>query len=1089
MIRKVLVFKPFLFIFLLFTVINNFEAESGNVNFPSFFMKNKGQFSNGSQYCLKSAKSNTFFFENYIVNQFITSKKENDSINPNILNMRIDFENSNPHPLFEEKNPLASKSNFFTGNDASSWKTDIASFATLSYKNLYDKVDLVYYNSAKGIKSDFVVHAGGNYKDIILKYSGIKDIAINSQGVLKIITDAGELTEHIPEAYQMINGSKIIVNVNFRIKNGNTVVFDAEDFNPDYDLVIDPQLIFCSYFGGNNDDQIFHGDIVKDSQGNIYFTCKSQSLNFPVSTGSYSNINNGSYDVVVIKLNPDATQILFSTYIGGNGDDCPYSIKLSGPLNDIVVAGFTQGPNFPVTPGTYQSNFTGGGNDGFLLKLNNSGSSLKFSTYIGSNGADYIQDVVIDASLNILICGYSSSVFPTTPGAYQSINSGGYDIFVSKLNSTGTILLASTMIGGYSNDRGLDVAFDNTGNIFISGSVEGPFPTTTGAFDETFNGGAKDVVVCKFNPGLTSLLYSTYLGGNEDDSPANGFTIDNLNQVTITGLCGRNFPTTSGAYCRVFAGGTYDMFLTRLNSTFSGLVFSTLIGGSGNDFGYSFSLNKNGDIIVTGPASLGFPTTPCAYDITYNGNGDAFIAKFNSNGSNLLYSSYFGGANYELGTGVWMDGDTATIIGDTQSSDLPVTSDAFDKTFNGGLNDVFLAKIVLNSGNTPVVKFNNSIPACVLSPINFLNSTTNGTTYSWNFGDGNISNTINPIHSYSQPGNYSVSLIALNACGSDTVISSIKINGYLSTHPISICYGDSLLVNGVYHHIPGNYNEIYLTSLGCDSIVTTNLSVIPLNQTIQTPSICYGGTFTVGSHIYSNAGIYTDILNSFSGCDSIVTTNLTIKPIIQTTQNSSICQGETFSVGIHYYTASGTYRDTLKTGAGCDSVVISNLTVNPIPNPSLGNDTLMCPGELIVLTPGIGFSKYAWSDGSDLNVLHVTQPGTYSVNVFEGLCSASDTISIDGCGIELWFPNVFTPNHDALNETFRPVAQGIITSYQITIFNRWGQKLYESNDAIIGWDGTFEGRQCPDGAYFYIAEYNVDTARQRTTRGSITLLR
>lgn len=1140
MFHKVLVFKPFLFIFLLFTALNNLEAENGNLNFPSFFMKNQGQFSNGSQYCLKSARSNTFFFDNYIVNQFITTRKENDSINPNILNMRIDFENSNSHPLFEEKDPLASKSNFFTGKDASSWKTDIASFATLAYKNLYDKVDLVYYNSAKGIKSDFVVHSGGNYSDITLKYSGVQNITINSQGVLEILTDAGEITEHIPEAYQVINGIKVLVNASFKIKNSNTVCFDVEDYNSDYDLVIDPQLIYCSYFGGISDDK-WPTKIVRDSHLNIYFAGSTMSSNFPVTPGAFSTANNSSdYDVFVLKLDPTGEKLLFSTFIGSNGQDVAGSVKLVGPAEDILVLGLAGDNNFPTTAGAYQTTYGGGYHDIFVLKLNNNGNNIIFSTLVGGSTDEQISEFCLDKNGDIYVLGYAGYYFPTTPGAFQQNLSGDYDVCVFKLKSDGSKLLYSTFLGGTERDRSGGITIDNLSNIYISSSDLGTFPTTFGAYDNSFNGDI-DIAVSKFDPTLSTLIFSTMIGGPGQEVTTSDLILDFDNNITLVGRAGNGFPTTPGSFDQSFNGGGSDAIIIKVKNDGTKLLYSSYLGGSGDDFARDFTEDGSGNFLITGSCGNGFPTTSCPYDATFNGGmTDCFISKFDLNTSSLLNSSYLGGQGDEEGMNLMSTADTIIIAGTSNSPDLPVTSNAFDQTFNAGANDVFLFKLLPGAGIIPVAKFTNPPVTCINQPANFINNSLNSLTYAWQFADGFNTTVQNISHSFSKPGNYIVSLISSNLCGSDTIEGSIKVEGFLTNKAASICYGDSLFVNGQYRLVSGNYNttfpavsgcdsiittnlvvkpliqtiqnpsicqgdtfkvgthdysiagtytDIFNSFSGCDSIVKTNLSVNPIIHTIQTPSICHGGKFTVGTHNYKDAGTYTDTFSAFSGCDSIVTTNLTIKPIIQNTQNPSICQGEAFTVGLHYYSLSGTYRDTLNTAAGCDSVVISNLTVNHVPNPTLGNDTLMCPGELIVLSPGIGFSKYEWSDGSDLKALNVTRPGIYSVNVFEGLCSASDTISIAGCGIELWFPNVFTPNHDGLNETFRPVAQGIITSYHITIFNRWGQKLYESDDPVAGWDGTFEGNQCPDGAYFFIAEYSVDNPRQRTSRGSVTLLR
>ncbi|HEX7411590.1 MAG TPA: gliding motility-associated C-terminal domain-containing protein, partial [Bacteroidales bacterium] len=310
-----------------------------------------------------------------------------------------------------------------------------------------------------------------------------------------------------------------------------------------------------------------------------------------------------------------------------------------------------------------------------------------------------------------------------------------------------------------------------------------------------------------------------------------------------------------------------------------------------------------------------------------------------------------------------------------------------------------------------------------------------------------------------------------------------------------ICQGDTCTVGTSKYTKAGIYTDVLSTASGCDSIVTTNLVVNPVKLMVQNPPICEGETFTVGIHSYTKTGTYIDTLTSLVyGCDSIITTLLTVNPNVQTLPLiKSICEGETFTVGTHDYSKAGNYIDVLKTSLGCDSTVTTNLTVNPLPLVSLGDDQLLCPGDSIILTPGNAFKSYLWSDGSVLSNLKVTISGNYAVNVFDGLCSASDDIVIDECDPELWVPNAFTPDNNDLNDCFKPVSPGIIKSYQIFIFNRWGQQLYESNDAYAGWDGTFKREPCPGGVYTYIIEYSTgtDTAtfKQRVKRGTVMLLR
>ncbi len=717
----------------------NYKSFALVKNFPFWFIKNEGQFQNGSKYCLRTASSYTYFYDQYLVHQFISGNNHKDSNTHSILNLRVDFKNCNTHPIFEERDKSSSKSNFFIGENPSSWKTDVTSFNTLVYKELYKNVDLIYYNLPGGVKSDFIIKQNGSISDITLNYSGVNGLLINGNGDLILNTVSGEITEKIPEAYQIINGKKILVTVRYYIENGNDVKFKVENYNTDYELIIDPQLIYCSYFGGTGDDIMFAGDIERDATGNIYFTGRTTSFDFPVTAGSYSSSNSGGNDVFVVKMNPQGTQIIFSTFIGGPGNDYGYGIELSGPGNDIIVTGVANS-GFPVTSGSYQTSYLGGSCDAFILKLNNSGNSLLFSTYLGGTMEDYAFQVTLDVSQNIYVVGQTSSEFPTTPGAYQALNGGGaYDIFISKLNSTGSALLNSTMIGLNAADRGISIALDVSNNVYITGIVQGVYPTTAGVFDNTFNGGY-DIVVSKFDPTLTNLIYSTFLGSPGDDMSRSALFIDNSNNAILFGKAGSGFPMTAGSYQQVFGGGATDGLIVKLNSTGSSLVYSTYLGGNGDEYIINADLNIDNEIFVTGLAGNNFPITSCAYDNTFNGGtGDAFVAKLNPSVSQLLYSSYLGGNNTDQGMGILSYNDSVFIVGETRSSNLPVTSNSFDPTFNGGGNDIFLAKILLECQNS-VASFIIPDTVCLSENVTVQNTSTGGTTNYWNFCSTNLSN-------------------------------------------------------------------------------------------------------------------------------------------------------------------------------------------------------------------------------------------------------------------------------------------------------------------------------------------------------------
>jgi gliding motility-associated-like protein len=276
----------------------------------------------------------------------------------------------------------------------------------------------------------------------------------------------------------------------------------------------------------------------------------------------------------------------------------------------------------------------------------------------------------------------------------------------------------------------------------------------------------------------------------------------------------------------------------------------------------------------------------------------------------------------------------------------------------------------------------------------------------------------------------------------------------------------------------------------CDSVKVIIIPTISINKD---HTICSGESYTIGISNYTTAGIYIDTLQSVSGCDSIITTNLTVNPTVLNPITKSICEGEIFAVGINEYSTPGNYIDVLKTSLGCDSTVTTILTVNPLPEVSLGADQLLCPGDTITLTPGSGFISYLWSNGSMLSNLIATSTGKYSVTVYNEWCPASDEITINECGTELWFPNAFSPNNDYTNDTFKPVILGTLQTYQINIYDRWGKQIYESNQVNPGWDGTLKGNVCATGLYVYIATYSMGTEpgtqKQQVQRGAFTLLR
>ena len=390
--------------------------------------------------------------------------------------------------------------------------------------------------------------------------------------------------------------------------------------------------------------------------------------------------------------NPGALQL--STFLGGAGDDYGTAVTVDG-AGRIYVAGLTNSPGLPTTVGAYDRTYNGN-LDVFVAQLNASGTALEYATYIGGSGDDYANGIAVDGNGGIYVVGStSSSDFPVVSGSFDTTFNGGSDVFALRLGSGGTTLQYSTFLGGSDQDEGETLAVDTTGQAYVAGYTRSAnFPTTAGSLDPTHNGGS-DAFAVRLGVNGNTLDYATYVGGGGDDN-AYEMAVDANERVSIAGAtASNNFPTTPGAFDTSYNGGSEDAFVIRLNSTGDQLVFGTFLGGAGLDHGVGVAVDDGGRTYITGTTgSSNFPTTTGSFDSTYNGGTDVFIARLNSTASALDYAGFLGGGNQESSFAIAADTvGRATAVGSTRSGDFPVTSTAFDTSYNGGPNDAFVARV------------------------------------------------------------------------------------------------------------------------------------------------------------------------------------------------------------------------------------------------------------------------------------------------------------------------------------------------------------------------------------------------------------
>ncbi|MBC8123073.1 MAG: SBBP repeat-containing protein [Gemmatimonadaceae bacterium] len=393
----------------------------------------------------------------------------------------------------------------------------------------------------------------------------------------------------------------------------------------------------------------------------------------------------------------------YSTYLGGTGQDAGEKVVRDAAGN-VYVTGSTTSTNFPVSSGAYDTTY-GLVEDAFVTKLNATGTAVIYSTYLGGAAADSGFDLVVDSAGNAYVTGQTDSVnFPVTTGALQTTAAGGGDAFVTKLNATGTALIYSTYLGGGGPDIGGEgIALDAAGNVYIAGETSSAnFPVTAGAY-QTTRAGTQDAFVSKLNATGTALVYSTFLGGSGIDNGGEGIAVDGAGNAYVTGRTDSiNFPVTAGAF-QTTAGGNGDAFVTKLNATGSALVYSTYLGGSSLDNGgEQIVVDAGGNLYVTGfTSSINFPTTNGAYDRLLGGAQDAFVTKLNATGTALVYSTYLGGDDVDLGNGLAVDANNnAYVTGFTQSTNFPLSPRRLDGALSGS-QDVFLTK--LNATGTAIV--------------------------------------------------------------------------------------------------------------------------------------------------------------------------------------------------------------------------------------------------------------------------------------------------------------------------------------------------------------------------------------------------
>ncbi len=602
--------------------------------------------------------------------------------------VRMELIGANSKPQVKGLGGLSGKTNYFIGNDPKKWRREIPNYAKVQYKNVYPGIDLTYYGNQRQLEYDFIVSPGSDPKTVRLGFEGVDKLELDNESDLIVHSGSELIKVKKPLIYQDINGIRKTVRGGWKLQDSHYVGFDIARYDSTRPLIIDPVVIYSTYFGGTDFDDA--RGIAVDASGDTYITGITFSADFPTASPLNGN-NNGSGDVFVAKLDHTGT-LIYSTFLGGTGQDEGDAIAVDGSGN-IYITGMTFSTDFP-TENAFQQVKGGGSLDAFVAKLNSSGTALGFSTYLGGTGDDYALGVSADASGNTYVTGSTSSInFPTQIPFQPNYGGGSADAFLSKFDATGSALVYSTYLGGNGEDgsRAIDIDIANAAHI-VGTTTSNDFPVINAL--QPGIGGGVDVFVAKFNNTGTDLGFSTYLGGWRLDV-GTGIAVDNSGHIFLTGFTASNDDPDTPEYdgfpfvnaLQPVINGQSDVFIAKLNPTGTSLMYSTPIGGSNDDNGYSISSDTLGNAYVTGYTnSLNFPTVD-PVQANYGGNsGDAFAVKLNPTGTDLIYSTFLGTSGTDFGFDIDVDSAGNAYIAGT-SNDGPIGSlDGFITKIGAGNN-------------------------------------------------------------------------------------------------------------------------------------------------------------------------------------------------------------------------------------------------------------------------------------------------------------------------------------------------------------------------------------------------------------------
>lgn len=929
----------------------------------------------------------------------------------------------------------------------------VQSFTEISYLDVYDGIDVVYYGNGGKLKYDVHIDAGSNASQFQMKYEGQNSIRLKD-GKLVVTNTFNTVTEFIPLAYQITDGKQVEVACEYKLE-GETVSFAFPNgYDESRDLVIDPSLIFSSYTGSTANN--FGFTATYDDDGALYGGGIVFALGYPTVTGAYSETFAGLVDMGISKFVPDGTSLEYSTYIGGASCDAPHSMIVNSQ-GQLVILGSTSSLNFPTSPTAFDDDFNGGlavnyasngtnfenGSDIVVVVLSADGSSLIGSTYLGGSQNDGLNEdgtlsynygdifrgeVIVDSQDNIYIASSTTSTdFPVSSGALDQTLDGLQDACLAKFNADVSVLEWCTFVGGSSRDAGYSMKLNSAEEIYLTGgTLSNDLVVSTGALNTAYQGGLSDGFVYHFSNDGNTLINSTYIGTSDYDQTY-FVEVDSDDDVYLYGQSTGSYPVTSGTYSNLNG----KQFVQKLTPDLSTSIYSTVFGSGSAQVNISptaFLVDICERVFVSGWGggtnnswnsstgnTTGMPTTSDGEQLTTDGS-DFYFMVLEADATALLYGSYFGGngiqEHVDGGTSRFNENGVihqAACAGCGGSDDFPTTPGVVSN-INGNSCNLGVVKLDLEITAVQVeIEGDGTEQGCVPFEIEFTSSLVNASEYVWYFGDGDTSTVANPTHIYEDPGVYEVMLVGTDTsfCTgeefTDTAFVTVTVS--LLTEAAEAGDGDNLC--------PGESVTLGATEIAGYTYIWSpgdGLSSDTIAQPVATPEedTQYYLTIINPDNCEDTDSVLVTVFNTIALPDTSLCTNdsIQVSAVGGTTFSWEPTDGVSDPTIPNPYISAGFANLYTVTSSDGECEDTANIVLTAIPAPSTNFDVEIsqsCLGDsvkFINLTDGA--DQYAWNIGGTLTDVFepivLFEPGDgpiVTLTAINSLGGCTDSLTVD----------------------------------------------------------------------------------------------